>query len=377
MLDFPNSPTLSQQFAGPNGTFSWDGTKWVPAGTATAPPLPSGTLPLMDGTAAAGTATTYARGDHVHPYPLIYDIGRNKIHNAMFNVQQRGQGPWTASGTTFDRWFFAFVNDTSTVSYVALTDADRSAIGDEEAWSAAQVAFTGSATSGSVTMFLQNIEGVRRLSGKTLTFSFWARAASGTPKLGIGYAQQFGTGGSPSPNVLANFAVTPPLTSTWTRYSYTFTLPSAAGKTMGTSGGDNTGIDICYSATNWSDTRPGNIGQQSGTVQLWGVQLEVGSAATPLEKLDPGRDLANCQRFYQVGYTSFISYQLAGSGFNTSTPFAVTMRASPAVTAPSPALVNLPSLTLTSALGSVQINGIATATGSTGFNANWTASADL
>ena len=30
-------------------------------------PLPSGTTPLMDGTATPGTETAYARGDHVHP----------------------------------------------------------------------------------------------------------------------------------------------------------------------------------------------------------------------------------------------------------------------------------------------------------------------
>lgn len=35
--------------------------------TTPVPPSPSSTAPKMDGTAAAGTATTYARADHVHP----------------------------------------------------------------------------------------------------------------------------------------------------------------------------------------------------------------------------------------------------------------------------------------------------------------------
>ena len=30
MIDFPNSPTVGQIFSGPNGSFSWDGTKWMP-----------------------------------------------------------------------------------------------------------------------------------------------------------------------------------------------------------------------------------------------------------------------------------------------------------------------------------------------------------
>jgi hypothetical protein len=35
-------------------------------------------------------------------------------------------------------------------------------------------------------------------------------------------------------------------------------------------------------------------------VRLWGVQLEVGSIATPLEKQNYALALIQCQRFYQV-----------------------------------------------------------------------------
>lgn len=41
---------------------------WVDAGTMGSSVSPSSSLPQMDGTAAAGTGTTYARGDHVHPH---------------------------------------------------------------------------------------------------------------------------------------------------------------------------------------------------------------------------------------------------------------------------------------------------------------------
>ena len=43
-----------------------------------------------------------------------------------------------------------------------------------------------------------------------------------------------------------------------------------------------------------------NVGVQSGSIAIWGVQLEIGSVATPLEKPDPQQDLAKCQRFYQT-----------------------------------------------------------------------------
>lgn len=39
---------------------------WVDGGALTSP-SPTGTTPLMDGSAAVGTENTYARGDHVHP----------------------------------------------------------------------------------------------------------------------------------------------------------------------------------------------------------------------------------------------------------------------------------------------------------------------
>jgi|SRR5215472_3038622 len=46
MLDFPGSPTLGQQFTGPNGIFAWDGGKWAPAGVGALPflPLAGGTM---------------------------------------------------------------------------------------------------------------------------------------------------------------------------------------------------------------------------------------------------------------------------------------------------------------------------------------------
>jgi hypothetical protein len=56
--------------AGPQGSKGDQGLPG-PAGPPGAPggggATPSSTLPAMDGTAAVGTSTTYARGDHVHP----------------------------------------------------------------------------------------------------------------------------------------------------------------------------------------------------------------------------------------------------------------------------------------------------------------------
>lgn len=61
MLNFPDSPTVGAVF----GNYTWDGEKWQQ--TTGAGGGPSSATPIMDGVGAAGTATPYAREDHVHP----------------------------------------------------------------------------------------------------------------------------------------------------------------------------------------------------------------------------------------------------------------------------------------------------------------------
>lgn len=259
----------------------------------------------------------------------------NILHNPFFNIQQRGVGPFTASGAyTADRWQMTVGNDTMTVSMVTLADADRIAIGDERAVSALQNTFAGSATASSYNQITQKIESVRRLSGKTVTFSFWARATSGAPKLGVYTGQIFGSGGSPSNAVSTVVGTTAALAATWAKYSFTVVVPSAAGKTFGT----NVGTDYNQFYLLFSDTSNivgTGIGQQSGTVQLWGMKLEVGNIATPIPPLDPREDLANAQRFYQSsGLPSLVvyGYQGGAGGFIISTfAYPVMMRANPTV----------------------------------------------
>jgi hypothetical protein len=71
---------------------------------------------------------------------------------------------------------------------------------------------------------------------------------------------------------------------------------------------------------------------QSGSINLWGVQLEIGSVVTPLEKLDPADDLRHCQRFYCV-YTNTVGLEgnapiAAANAYQTIT-WPTTMRAVP------------------------------------------------
>jgi hypothetical protein len=258
------------------------------------------------------------------------NVGRNLLHNGLFNVAQRGAGPWTTNVYTFDRWAMLFNLDAMNVGPAAFGIAGI--VGDEEASTAAWITVTGNAGAAAFSLFHQPIERVKRLSGKTVTVSFVAYATSGTPRLGVNLRQRFGTGGSPSADVIINGqAVT--LSTAQTRYSVTFTLPSLAGKTLGTNGDDNTDLRFWFSSGATNNPEAGNIGVQSDTFALWGVQLELGSTATPLEKLDPQQDLAKCQRFYCTGFI-----RVVGGSFGTgliqsqAQPFPVFMRAVPTVT---------------------------------------------
>ena len=256
--------------------------------------------------------------------------GRNKFHNPLFNIQQRGQGPWTTSGVYGpDRWLISFVGDTASFSLVGLSDTDRAAIGDEEAANALQCVFTGASASADYTQVVQRIENARRLSGKTVIVSFWAKCASGTLKFGANLIQYFGSGGSPSAAIGIN-GVSVTISTTWTRYSISLAVPSATGKTFGTNGDSSTQLDLWYSSASGNAAGSGSVGVQSGTVTLWGVQLEIGATATPLEKPEPGVDLNNCLRFYQAAGQIYWQGQItSGVSFATAISYPVPMRTVP------------------------------------------------
>jgi hypothetical protein len=269
------------------------------------------------------------------------NVGRNLIHNALFTVNQRGTGAFAMTTGPIvyssDRWAgVRGAGDTFGMQPSALNDANRTAIGDE----AAEWGLVGTTTGGSGAtdqcQFMQRLEGVKRLAGKTVILSFYSWCAAGTPKVGANFAQVFGTGGSPSsPVQVAGQAVT--IGTTPARYSMTFAVPSAVGKTFGTTAGtDFTALQIylsCPSANTTTYPLSGNIGQQSGIFVFWGVQLEIAApgqtAPSPLEKMDAQQTLAVCQRFYQVGNVGMWAYGAAGMNLACTQTLPVPMRAAP------------------------------------------------
>lgn len=104
---FTGSPTAPTAAPGDNST-NIATTAFVTGaiGAIPAPPAPSNANPLMDGTAAPGTAVTWSRADHVHPHDTSIPVGSNTAP-AMDSVAAAG------SGTTWSRGDHVHPSDTS------------------------------------------------------------------------------------------------------------------------------------------------------------------------------------------------------------------------------------------------------------------------
>lgn len=329
---------------------------------------------------APGTAGYFLQtaGAAANPaWATTNDVGRNWINNPLMTVQQRGAGPFTTSVYTADRWSASLNTDTISITLVSVSDTARSQVGDEDFTFALSNAFTGNAAAAAYDEIFQRMENVRQLSGKTVTVSFWANASSAL-KVGVSMDQNWGTGGSPSAAISgAGVAIT--LSTTWTRYSATFALGSSSGKTLGSNNDSSTQLNFWYSSGATQATRAGSIGVQNGTINISGVQVEIGSIATPLEKLGAQTLLADCQRFYFSGSFQQFGYATAATAIGGTLAMPVTMRASPGTnTAPGAGNSNVSGFALTVLSASeVLFSGTATGTGGYIIATGVTLSADL
>ena len=262
--------------------------------------------------------------------------GKNKIINGDFYINQRSFTSTTSSLTyTFDRWQTATSGGTATYSAQTFTTGQAPVAG-YEGKNFTRIVTTGQSGSTNFTGFQQKIEDVRTLAGQTATISFWAKAASGTPIISIVTEQYFGTGGSPS-SIVTTLVGQVTLSTSWVRYSVTGTVPSISGKTIG-SAGDNALLIEFYVSVGTGLTAYGTQGLQSNTFDIWGVQVEAGSVATPFTTATGTfqGELAACQRYAWVADLSTVSV-VSGAGFTTSAaaftiPFPVPMRTAPSAT---------------------------------------------
>jgi hypothetical protein len=259
--------------------------------------------------------TTYANGDvysasdvndtngTINANATPYAAGKNEIINGDFFINQRN---FTSTTTTnvygHDRWTGTFTDGTTTYTNQSFTTGAAPVAG-YEGKNYARIVTTGQTLTSAFSVFRQRIENVRTNAGQTVTVSFWAQSGTGTPNVAVELTQNFGTGGSPSASVTGIIAATPKqaISTTWTRYSYTISVPSISGKTIGTNEDSYMQCGLIVSAGSDFNARTGSLGIQSNTFNFWGVQLEIGSTATPFQTATGTiqGELAACQRYYQ------------------------------------------------------------------------------
>jgi uncharacterized membrane protein YjjB (DUF3815 family) len=242
-----------------------------------------------------------------------FTAGKNKIINGDFAINQRNFTSSTANnGYGFDRFYMEYNVGTTTYSAQTFTPGTAPVAG-YESQNFARLVTTGQ-TGSCYSVFGQKIEDVRTLVGQTITISFWAKAGSGTPKIGAGLTQIFGSGGS-TLNLIVPFSTTT-ITTSWARYSFTMNVASISGKTLGANSNLAAYVILADNAVLGS-----GVGAQNNTFDIWGMQVEAGSVATPFTTATGTiqGELAACQRYYfrQVGEASFGNFGIAIAGATT------------------------------------------------------------
>jgi hypothetical protein len=271
--------------------------------------------------------TTYADGDvysasdvndtngTINAYlapSLGYAAGKNKIINGDFYVNQRKFTTGNTDGIYgFDRWRMNLSGGTATYTAETFT-AGAAPVAGYEGKNYAKVTVT---TGNDFLGLLQRVEDVRNFAGQTITVSFWAKGVNPTTNNGlyVWLVQSFGTGGSPSANVVTESSKIT-LSASWARYSVTINVPSISGKTFGTTNDSYLQVSIGQ-ATNTST--------DAWTLEVWGVQAEAGSVATAFQTATGTiqGELAACQRYYfrQVANAAGNAYFGNGHARNTTT----------------------------------------------------------
>lgn len=243
---------------------------------------------------------------------------RNKIINGDMRIsQRRGTGLYTAAANgfrsfyTLDRWLVELSNGTGGVNL----SQDFNVVPSQQFYNSLRVDVTSTTSQASPQYLLidQIIEGcdVRDIMNRPFTLSFWVRSN----KTGI-YCialQNAGPGNISDRSYITEYTIQTP--DVW-EYK-TITFPG-----LDTTGGWNwengRGLEVIFVLSKDSSTgQPlnqwvsGNIAVSPNQVNLLdstankfyltGVQLEVGSVATPFEHRPRGTELSLCQRFFEYG----------------------------------------------------------------------------
>lgn len=256
--------------------------------------------------------------------------GKNAVINGGMDVWQRGTSISVAASTlayTADRFIVSTpAACASTISRQPTSDTTNL----PAIQYCARVQRNSGQTGAGFLDFTQMFETSNSIcyAGQTVTLSFYARRGanySATSNLlkvrvftGTGTDQSVYAGYTGSAQPVDSSAT---LTTTWQRFTFTFAVGATA-------------TEISVALTNVTTGTAG----ANDYFEITGVQLEVGSVATPFSRAGGTiqGELAACQRYYYVhasGATVAIGvgYNETGSSMGTHCKYAVTMRTGPSL----------------------------------------------
>jgi len=270
---------------------------------------------------------------------------KNRIINGDMRIDQRNAGASSNVTTTqvynVDRWW----TYGSQTSKLTVQQSSTAPVGFNNSIVVTSLS-SYSVLSSDIFQLAQRIEGYNcadlgwgTSDAKTITVSFWVRSSltgtfSGSISNSINRAYCFNYT-IISANTWEQKTITVPgdTTGTWEKTNFASINVSF---NMG-QGSTYNGTLNTWTATNTYGTSGSTniVGTNGATFYLTGVQLEVGSTATPFERRMIGTELALCQRyFYQLGgalngYMYGVGMYWTATSANFIFPMPVTMRTSP------------------------------------------------
>jgi hypothetical protein len=210
---------------------------------------------------------------------------KNRIINGDFRIWQRGttiSNPLSTNFYTADRWG---CNRAADVSGAVVSRIASGLTGFEFALALQRVA--GNTGTEAISLWYSaESSDVYDLADNQVTLSFWAKTgANFSGGSSIGVIIYSGTGTDQRvynyTGIVSVASTTQAITSTWTRYTLTGTVPANA-----------TELGLQF---NWV---PSGTAGADDSVKFAGVQLERGGSASTFETRAIGSELALCQRYY-------------------------------------------------------------------------------